>query len=59
MSAVAPSQERAVAPAPDRGEPLSIAHYRNPERLADERTHHAYARTAIAVISLGITHESF
>lgn len=39
MSAVAPGQERAAAPAPDHHELLSIAHYHNAEHLAnDERT---------------------
>ena len=42
MSAVAPGEERAVAPAPDRRELLSIAHYHDAEHLAKERTHLAY-----------------
>jgi len=59
MIAVTGGQERAVAPAPDRRELLSISHYHNAEHLANERTHLAYMRTAIAVISLGITMNRF
>lgn len=59
MSTAAPGQDRAVAPAPDRRELLSITHYHNAEHLANERTHLAYLRTAIAVISLGITMNRF
>ena len=59
MSAATEGQGRAVAPAPDRRELLSISHYHNAEHLANERTHLAYMRTAIAVISLGITMNRF
>lgn len=59
MNATTEGQERAVAPAADRRELLSINHYHNAEHLANERTHLAYMRTAIAVISLGITMNRF
>ena len=59
MSAATEGQERAVAPAPDRRELVSISHYHNAEHRANERTHLAYMRTAIAVISLGTTMNRF
>ncbi|HKN66046.1 MAG TPA: DUF202 domain-containing protein [Gemmatimonadaceae bacterium] len=37
----------------------SIRHYQNAEHLSNERTHLAYMRTAISLVSLGITINRF
>ena len=45
---------------PEENAPLrSVRHYQNVEHLSNERTHLAYMRSAISLVSLGITLNRF
>ena len=59
MKASASDPLHVGAAAPDRRDAASIRHYQNAEHMANERTHLAYLRTAIALVSLGITMNRF
>jgi putative membrane protein len=55
MNAPARRDARPETTTTDRRDDASIRHYQHAEYLANERTHLAYLRTAVALISLGIT----
>jgi len=55
MKAPARLDARPEIPTADRRDDASIRHYQHTEYLANERTHLAYLRTALALITLGIT----
>jgi putative membrane protein len=58
MSEPALNVTRAPEPA-SGGQSVAAAHDRRTEQLSNERTHLAYVRTAISLISLGITVNRF
>ncbi|HEY2379268.1 MAG TPA: DUF202 domain-containing protein [Gemmatimonadaceae bacterium] len=59
MSAAAHERRRRGDAADEARKDPSIRHYQASEHLSNERTHLAYVRTAISLISLGITVNRF
>ena len=55
MKAPTRRDARPEATATDQRDDASIRHYQHTEYLSNERTHLAYLRTALALVTLGIT----